>query len=53
MDEKRADADNLLVQLFQMPKVQKARAQSLDEIGGAEKLVEIVRNGKADSKTRL
>ena len=47
VDEKRTDADNLLVQLFQMPRVQKALAQSLDEIGGAEKLAEILRNGKA------
>ena len=46
VEERRSDADNLLVQLFQMPKVQKALAQSLDEIGGAEKLVEILRGGK-------
>jgi len=46
IEEKRADADNLLVQLFQMPRVQKALAQSLDEIGGVEKLMEILKRDK-------
>lgn len=43
VEKKRSDADNLLVHLFQTPKVQKALAESLDEIGGAEKLVEILK----------
>jgi len=46
VEDKRGDADNLLVQLFQKPRVQKALVESLDEMGGVEKLVEMVNGGK-------